>query len=67
MKINVKVKEKCVRYWDIVFLNYKGEELLYCCVAPNYALALRSFARYMDGAKYKLISCSTDGKCYVLH
>lgn len=66
----VKVKYKgykAVRYWDFVFLNYKGDELLYCCVAPNYALALQSFVRFMDAAKFKLVSCTTDGVRYALH
>ena len=67
MKIfNVKVKERTVKYWDFVFLNYKGEQLLYSCVAPTFALACASFHRYMFGCEYTLLSCSTDGKAYAL-
>lgn len=67
MKVNVKVKGKCVYYWDIVFKNYEGEEIVYTCVAPNYAKAVYSFVRFMGCARYDFVCCTTDGKAYGLH
>lgn len=67
MKVNVKVKGKCVYYWDIVFKNYEGEEIIYTCVAPNYAKAIYSFVRFMGCARYDFVCCTTDGRAYALH
>lgn len=66
-KVKPKVKQRLVRYWDIVFKNYFGMEMTYCCVAPNYGLALKSFYRYMDGAKFTLLSVTTDGQEFTLN
>lgn len=62
-----KVKCNTVFYWDIVFENYKGERMLYCCVAPNFVKAVNNFVRFMGTAEFNMISCTTDGKSYVLH
>jgi hypothetical protein len=64
--INVKAKEETVLYWDFVFLNYKGEQMLYCCVAPTFNLAYKSFLKYIGVGEYTLLSCSTDGTRYRL-
>lgn len=65
MKKNLK--KAPVYYWDIVFKNYKGEEIIYSCVAPNYAKAVYSFVRFMGCARYDFVSCTTDGRAFVLH
>ena len=65
--MHLKVKCKTVFYWDIFFENYKGEKMLYSCVAPNKGLAIKSFACFMGTAKYNLLSCTTDGKRYALN
>ncbi len=65
MKNNLK--KAPVYYWDIVFKNYEGEEILYTCVAPNYAKAIYSFVRFMGCARYDFVCCTTDGKAYALH
>ena len=67
MKIlNVKCKRKFVKYWDFDFLNYKGERLMYCCVAPDYSSALRSFFAYVESAPVQLLGVATDGARYEL-
>lgn len=65
-RVKPKVKQRLVRYWDFTFKNYFGMEMTYCCVAPNYGLAYKSFLRYMGGAKFTLLGCSTDGIDYLL-
>ena len=68
MKIkSIKIKKAPVYYWDIVFENYEGVELLYSCVAPNFVLAVNSFVKFMGSADYQLISCTSDGMAYELH
>ena len=69
MVINQKIKVTCntVFYWDIVFKNYQGYEMTYSCVAPNFVKAVNNFVKFMGSADYKFISCTTDGKRYVLH
>ena len=61
------LKKVPVYYWDIIFKNYEGDEILYTCVAPNYAKAVYSFVRFMGCARYDFVSCTTDGKAYALH
>lgn len=65
--MNKNLKKAPVYYWDIVFKNYQGEEIVYTCVAPNYAKAVYSFVRFMGCARYDFVSCTTDGIGYVLH
>ena len=73
MKFKAKIKEEkqtyyeVVYYWDIVFKNYKGDEILYTCVAPDRSRALLNFQRYMGCAKFDFVSCKTDGIGYALH
>lgn len=61
------LKKAPVYYWDIVFKNYEGEEIVYTCVAPNYVKAVCSFVKFMGCARYDFVSCTTDGKSYTLH
>jgi hypothetical protein len=64
---SVKIKKAPVYYWDIYFRNYEGRCMTYVCVAPNRALALNSFVKFMGAARYNLLSCTTDGKAYTFH
>lgn len=65
--VKVKLKKQTVYYWDIVFKNFDDEEVLYCCVAPNYVRAINSFMKYIGTAPFTFISCTTDGVGYALH
>lgn len=71
--IRVKVKNKkketqknTVKYYDFEFLNYRGEKLLYCCVAPNIEKAYDNFCKYTEFAPVTLLGVTCDEKEYVL-
>lgn len=59
MKIKrILARKRRVYYWDFEFLNYRGEKLLYCCVAPTFDLALQSFKRYTEFSPVTLLGCT---------
>ena len=61
LKSSDKPGTQSVYYYSFVFLNYRGEQLLYMCTAVSLKLAMKQFKKYMGSAPYTLKGVTAAG------